>query len=49
VDGYIVRRGRPDGLLAAMWPVRAAVYSYWLLMLVFFQPAQSHAFIYFQF
>jgi D-alanyl-lipoteichoic acid acyltransferase DltB (MBOAT superfamily) len=49
VDGHIVKRGRPDSLLAVAWPARATVYSYWLLMLVFFQPAQSHAFIYFQF
>ncbi|MDY0171048.1 MAG: MBOAT family O-acyltransferase [Thermoguttaceae bacterium] len=36
-------------LLKVAWPVRAAVYSYVALMLVFFHPVVKHEFIYFQF
>jgi hypothetical protein len=35
--------------LKVHWPFRAAVYSYFVLMLLFFPPARQHEFIYFQF
>ena len=38
-----------DRLVKVFWPVRAAVYSYMALMIVFFHPVVKHEFIYFQF
>ena len=36
-------------LLKSAWPTRAAIYSYFVLMLIFFQSPSSHEFVYFQF
>ncbi|MHB2205428.1 MBOAT family O-acyltransferase [Methylobacterium sp. CM6257] len=36
-------------LVRSAWPARAAVYSYIVLMLIFFQSPSSHEFVYFQF
>ncbi len=43
------RRNDMTALLKAAWPIRAAVYSYMVMMLCCFPPEVSHAFIYFQF
>ena len=43
------RGGDLQGLLSRHWLVRAAVYSYAVLMLLFFHPAVHNEFIYFQF
>ena len=44
-----VRAKNSLALLRSAWPARAAVYSYAVLMLIFFQSPNSHEFVYFQF
>ncbi len=46
---WLLRRRDLDSLVKVAWPVRAAIYSYATIMIVFFHPAISHEFIYFQF
>jgi D-alanyl-lipoteichoic acid acyltransferase DltB (MBOAT superfamily) len=46
---WVERRRRLTALVQVGWPWRAAVYSYAMLMLIFFPPAGVHEFIYFQF
>ena len=48
-EAWLERNGDFTALLREGWRRRAAVYSYCLLMLVFFPPATAHEFIYFQF
>ena len=47
-EAWLERRGDFTALLREGWRRRAAVYSYCLVMLVFFPPATAHEFIYFQ-
>ena len=48
-EAWLERSGDFMALLREGWTRRAAVYSYCLVMLVFFPPATAHEFIYFQF
>ena len=46
---WIERSGNMLQLLRVHWSLRAFVYTYFVLMLLFFPPATQHVFIYFQF
>jgi D-alanyl-lipoteichoic acid acyltransferase DltB (MBOAT superfamily) len=48
-EAWVERSGNMLAILKVAWPIRAAFYSYMLLMLWFFPPEASSAFIYFQF
>jgi alginate O-acetyltransferase complex protein AlgI len=48
-EAWLERNGDFVALLREGWSRRAVVYSYCVLMLVFFPPATAHEFIYFQF
>jgi alginate O-acetyltransferase complex protein AlgI len=49
LEAWQERQGDELALLARAWPLRAAVYSYFLLMLWYFPPEARYEFIYFQF
>jgi hypothetical protein len=46
---WVERSGNMLALLHVHWLWRALVYSYFVLMLLFFPPVIKHEFIYFQF
>lgn len=48
-EWWVERSGDMLSLLQVHWLARAAVYTYWVLMLWFFAPPLKHVFIYFQF
>ena len=48
-EAWVERRQDLDVLVRGRWGLRAAVYSYCLMMMIFFPPPSIHEFIYFQF
>ena len=48
-EAWVERRQDLDALVRGRWGWRAAIYSYWAMMLIFFPPPTVHEFIYFQF
>lgn len=46
---WVESRGELDAIVTSPWPLRALVYGYFVIMLIFFPSPTQHEFIYFQF
>ncbi len=46
---WVESRGELDAIVTSPWPLRALVYGYFVIMLIFFPSPTRHEFIYFQF